>query len=128
CPLLLRFPKQRCPWKILRNHQFLAGSVNVRFAPKAIEVLRCRELTRCANRVHLLATQPPLKSLPLISPRQYWHPHQRYDRGLRRLHTLNAFTGRLKPLRASSPANSTSTSVSTALNTLISTRICPSLA
>ena len=24
------------------------GSVNVRFAPKATEVLRCRELTRCA--------------------------------------------------------------------------------
>jgi hypothetical protein len=67
---------------------------------------------------HLLATQPPLKSLPLISPRQQWHPHQRYDCGLRRLHTLNAFTGRLKPLRASSPANSTSAGVSTALNTL----------
>jgi hypothetical protein len=25
------------------------GSVNVRFAPKATDVLRCRELTRCAN-------------------------------------------------------------------------------
>ena len=25
------------------------GSVNVRFAPKATKVLRCRELTRCAN-------------------------------------------------------------------------------
>jgi hypothetical protein len=68
------------------------------------------------------------ESLPLISPRQHWHLHQRYDCGLRRLHTLNAFTGRLKPLRASTPANSTSASVSTALNTLISTRICPSLA
>jgi hypothetical protein len=68
------------------------------------------------------------ESLPLISPRQQWHLHQRYDCGLRRLHTLNAFTGRLKPLRASSPANSTSASVSTALNTFISTRICPSLA
>src|SRR5215468_6753114 len=87
-----------------------------------------REVREVPIAWHLLATQPPLKSLPLISPRQYWHPHQRYDCGLRRLHTLNAFTGRLKPLRASSPANSTSTSLSTALNTLISTRICPSLA
>jgi hypothetical protein len=26
------------------------SSLNVRFAPKATEVLRCRELTRCANR------------------------------------------------------------------------------
>ena len=25
------------------------GSVNVRFAPRATEVLRCREITRCAN-------------------------------------------------------------------------------
>src|SRR6266487_96302 len=46
---------------------------------------------------------------------------------LRGLHTLNAFTGRLKPLRTSSPANSTSASVSTALATLMSTRICPFL-
>src|SRR5262249_47687976 len=28
------------------------GSVNVRFAPKAAEVLRCRELARCANGGH----------------------------------------------------------------------------
>src|SRR5262249_19582868 len=28
------------------------GSVNVRFAPKATEVLRCRELTRCAISRH----------------------------------------------------------------------------
>ena|SRR6516165_2025742 len=29
------------------------GSVNVRFAPKATELLRRRELTRCANRRHM---------------------------------------------------------------------------
>jgi hypothetical protein len=28
------------------------GSVNVRFAPKATEVLRCREMTRCAKSGH----------------------------------------------------------------------------
>jgi hypothetical protein len=54
-----------------------------------------RTAVSCQKRA-LLATQPPLKSLPLISPRQQWHLHQRYDCGLRRLHTLNAFTGRLK--------------------------------
>src|SRR5262249_32428778 len=86
-----------------------------------------RSIQMCQSRA-FAGYATPLKSLPLISPRQYWHPHQHYDCWLRRLHTLNAFTGRLKPLRASSPANSTSTSVSTALNTLISTRICPSLA
>jgi hypothetical protein len=51
-----------------------------------------------------------------------------YDCGLRQLHTLNAFTGRLKPLRTSSPANAASARVSMALNTLMSTNICPFLA
>src|SRR5262245_21323006 len=48
-----------CPRKICqssaraRTHEFAfykRGSVNVRFAPKATEVLRCRELTRCATK------------------------------------------------------------------------------
>src|SRR5262245_61483065 len=40
------------------------GSVNVRFAPKATEVLRCRELTRCANNGHnAYQTLPPLEPL-----------------------------------------------------------------
>jgi hypothetical protein len=45
-----------------------------------------------------------------------------YDR---RLRTLNAFTGRLKPLRINSSVNSASALVSTALKTLMSMRICP---
>jgi hypothetical protein len=40
-----------------------------------------------------------------------------------RLRTLNAFTGRLKPLRLNSSVNSASTRVSTALKTLMSIRI-----
>ena len=31
------------------------GSVNVRFAPEATEVLRCRELTGCANALNRCA-------------------------------------------------------------------------
>ena len=42
-----------------------------------------------------------------------------------KLRTLNAFTGRLKPLRLNSSVNSASASVSTALKTLPSIRICP---
>src|SRR5215216_7655115 len=35
--------------RVLINPRLQRGSVNVRFAPKATEVLRCRELTRCAR-------------------------------------------------------------------------------
>jgi hypothetical protein len=37
-----------------------SGALNVRLAPKATEGLRCRELTRCANRVlvHRSKQQP----------------------------------------------------------------------
>jgi hypothetical protein len=41
-----RFVPRACPHKSALCKR---GSVNVRFAPKATEVLRCRELTRCAN-------------------------------------------------------------------------------
>ena len=41
------------------------GSVNVRFAPKATEVLRCRELTRCAN----CCLTPPLRLIVLLFAR-----------------------------------------------------------
>jgi hypothetical protein len=43
----------------------------------------------------------------------------------RRLCTLNAFTGRLNPLRTNSSVNSVSARISTALCTLMSIRICP---
>ena len=35
--------------RVLINPLCKRGSVNVRFAPEATEVLRCRELTRCAT-------------------------------------------------------------------------------
>src|SRR5262249_19518279 len=54
-PIVPRFRHRRCD----TSQKFRActhksafckrGSVNVRFAPKATKVLRCRELTRCAT-------------------------------------------------------------------------------
>ena len=41
------------------------GSVNVHFAPKATEALRCRELTRCAN----CCLTPPLRLIVLLFAR-----------------------------------------------------------
>ena len=40
------------------------GSVNVRFAPKATEVLRRRELTRCATRVLTRRSKKHTKRVP----------------------------------------------------------------
>ena len=48
---------------------------NVRFTPESGQAADVSICLLCANRVHLLAMQPPLKSPPLISPRQYWHSH-----------------------------------------------------
>jgi len=45
-------PHQRAREIRACTHKFAfckRDSINVRFAPKATEVLRCRELTRCAN-------------------------------------------------------------------------------
>jgi hypothetical protein len=36
------------------------GSLNVRFAPKATELLRRREMSRCANRRHMQCTKEAL--------------------------------------------------------------------
>jgi hypothetical protein len=45
-----RSPNNRdLPSRALINRLSVSGSVNVRFVPKATEVLRCRELTRCAK-------------------------------------------------------------------------------
>jgi hypothetical protein len=35
--------------RVLINPVLFSGSLNVCFAPKATEMLRCRELTRCAK-------------------------------------------------------------------------------
>jgi len=95
--LTIRLPKffgikNRVPslGRVLHKSAFCKrGSVNVRFAPKAAEVLRCRELTRCAKRRHSAA----LLELPgvlrhwtrLLAGRAY---------GLPMVTTLAAATGR----------------------------------
>jgi hypothetical protein len=56
---------------------------------------------------------------------QKWSPERRHGRSLR---TLNAFTGRWKPLSSSSPTASNSANVLTSVCTLESTRIWPSRA
>src|SRR6266576_6018323 len=59
--------------EIFRNCE--SASVNVRFAPKATELLRCRELTRRANRSHFrnaiaqaTASAPPKAKVQKASP------------------------------------------------------------
>ena len=56
-------------WKEQLNGD--CGSVNVRFAPKATEVLRCRELARCAITGRERSQQKPVLLNHLVGDGEY---------------------------------------------------------